>query len=137
MSDYPITVDIPVSWGDLDAFQHVNNTVYFRWFESARILYFQAVGLVDSMRDERIGPILASTSCDFKLPLTYPDQVRSSASVSRIGKSSFTMDYRIRSESSGWEVAAQGSGVVVLFDYTEGKSVRISDELRARIEGVG
>src|SRR5687767_1167703 len=54
-----VTVEIPVQWGDMDAFGHVNNTVYFRWFESARIAYFEKIGLNERMRRDRKGPILA------------------------------------------------------------------------------
>src|SRR4051812_27249954 len=56
-----VTVEIPVAWGDMDAFGHVNNTVYFRWFESARIAYFEKIGLNERMKRDKKGPILART----------------------------------------------------------------------------
>ena len=66
--DYPIVVEISVAWGDMDAFQHVNNTAYFRYFENARIVYFDKIGIIDMLRQTGIGPILGSTSCTYKLP---------------------------------------------------------------------
>ncbi len=74
-ADYPVLIDIPVAWGDMDAFQHVNNTVYFRWMESGRIAYFTRMA-VPGFRDmSGVGPILASTQCRYRIPLTFPDTV--------------------------------------------------------------
>lgn len=129
-----VTVEIPVAWADMDAFGHVNNTIYFRWFESARIAYFEAIGLNERMRREKKGPILARTSCDFEKPLTFPDTVRASARVVKLGNTSFVMEYRVTSAKHG--DAAKGEGVVVLVDYEKGGKVPLDDELRARIEAL-
>ena len=43
---YPVSIVIPVAWGDMDAFQHVNNVTYGRWLESARIAYFRRIGFM-------------------------------------------------------------------------------------------
>lgn len=133
LGQFSIELELPVAWGDMDAFKHVNNTVYFRWFESVRIAYFDAIGLSESMEREQVGPILAHTSCDFKLALTYPDTIRIAATVARIGSSSFTMQYQVTSSANDWKVAALGEGVVVVFDYSAGQKVVISDRLRERI----
>ena len=61
IGDYPVVIDIPIAWGDMDAFQHVNNTVYFKHFESARISYFEKIDFLEVMNKTGIGPILAST----------------------------------------------------------------------------
>ena len=66
--EFPVQVRIPVAWGDMDAFNHVNNVVYFKWFESARIAYFEHTESMGVMRAEGIGPILASTSCRYRAP---------------------------------------------------------------------
>ena len=68
LEGYPVVIDEQVVWGEMDAFQHVNNTVYFRYFESARIAYFGAVGYLEWMKAEGSGPILASTRCRFRRP---------------------------------------------------------------------
>ena len=57
MDSYPVQLEIPVAWGDMDAFGHVNNTVYLRWFESARIAFFERISIRAS-RPEKVGPIL-------------------------------------------------------------------------------
>ena len=75
LKDYPVIIEFPIAWGEMDAMSHVNNIVYFRFFESARIAYFEKMDLMDYMTQTGIGPILATTSCKFKIPLSYPDKV--------------------------------------------------------------
>ena len=132
---YPVSVSIPVAWGEMDAFQHVNNVVYARWLETARMVYLERIGLVDRMRDEGVGPILAKTVIDYRRPLRYPDTVHVSATISRIGGSSFTMTFRIRSDALGADVAS-GEQVMVVYDYRVGATARVDDRLRGAIAAV-
>src|SRR5881396_95323 len=64
LAAHPIVISLPVQWGDQDAFGHVNNVVYFRWMESARIEYFRQAA-IGSTSNQGVGPILASLKCDF------------------------------------------------------------------------
>ncbi len=129
LGNFPVTIELPVLWGDMDAFQHVNNTVYLRWCESGRIAYFERLGLADRIEQTGIGPILAHASLDFRLPLTYPDRVRVASTVTRIGRTSFTMRYRIDSVAHDGALAAEGEGVVVMVDYRNGGKVALSEAL--------
>ena len=133
MEPGPVVIEIPVAWGDMDAFGHVNNTVYLRWFESGRIALFERVAIPHRDVGGGQAPILARTSCQFERPLAYPDTVRVETSVERIGTKSFTMVYRVFSQQHGAR-AAQGDGVVVWYDYTAGRSVALPDALRAGLE---
>lgn len=135
LGDYPVAVEIPVAWGDMDAFSHVNNTVYLGWFESARIAYFERLDLMEWLRETGVGPILAATSCRFLLPLTYPDTVVASARVPSIGADRFVMEYRVESRRHA-RVAARGEGTIVTFDYRRSTKVDVPDELRRRIEEI-
>ena len=132
MKGYPVVIEIPVAWGDMDTNQHVNNVVYFRYFESARIAYFEKTDIFDQLARTGIGRILAATSCGFKMPLKYPDRVLVGAKVSSLGEDRFTMGYRVVSVKHR-KVAAEGDGVIVTFDYRENKKVRIPDDWRQRI----
>jgi len=129
---YPVVITIPVVWGEMDAFQHVNNVVYFRYFESARIAYFGKLDVMDLMNRTGIGPILASTSCRFRAPLTYPDTVLIGAKVTNIEQDRFTMNYLVVSTRLH-KVAAEGDGLIVAFNYRENKKAIIPDELKQRI----
>lgn len=114
LDGFAVTVDAIVAWGEMDAFQHVNNAVYFRWFESARIAWLDRVGFRGD--DGSVGPILASTHCRFRLPLEYPDSVRIGARAIAVEEDRFTMEYRVVSLGRN-AVAAEGGGIVVAYDY--------------------
>ncbi len=73
LEGYPVVIEIPVAWGDMDSFQHVNNINYFRYFESSRSLYSKKVELQNLKGDTGIEPLLGSTSSTYNFPLTYPD----------------------------------------------------------------
>lgn len=129
----PVVIETPVAWGEMDAFRHLNNTAYFRYFESARIAYFERLNLLEYMAATGVGPILASTSCKFKIPLVYPDKVSVGARVSKIEDDRFTMEYYVVSHKHQ-KVAAEGVGLIVSFNYKENKKAPIPGELKQRIE---
>lgn len=129
---WPVSLVVPVAWGDMDSFEHVNNTVYLRWFETARIAYFEQIGLLTRMRRDGIGPILARLTCDYRRALEYPDVVRIESTVTSFGTSSFLMGYRVFSERLD-ALAAEGEGVLVLFDYGAERKAPLDDELRTAI----
>jgi acyl-CoA thioester hydrolase len=132
IGEYPVVIEIPVVWGEMDAFLHVNNIVYFRYFESARIAYFERLDVLDFMNQKGVGPILASTACRFRIPLSYPDKVLIGARVTGIEADRFLMHYLVRSERHG-KTAAEGDGLIVAFNYRESRKAAIPDELRKRI----
>lgn len=129
---YPIVVKLPVAWGEMDSFRHVNNTVYFRYFESVRIAYLEQIGLRSADDNGGVGPILASTSCRFRRPLTYPDHVRVGARVPQVDADRFTMEYLIFSEAQQ-TVAATGDGLIVAFDYLRGHKAPLPEAVREAI----
>lgn len=125
-------INLPVTWGEMDAFQHVNNVVYFKYFESARINYFEEIGINTHMKATNIGPILGATQCRFKAPLTYPDQIEVATRVSALDNGRFTMKYYVKSAKSG-RIAAEGEGTIVFFDYNKNEKAPIPSEIEARI----
>ncbi|MBI3468006.1 MAG: acyl-CoA thioesterase [Planctomycetes bacterium] len=127
------SITLPVQWGDQDAFGHVNNTVFFRWFESARVEYLGRCGLWGKRDADGVGPILANISCNYRQQLTFPDTVEVSARVTRIGRSSITMEHEVRSQKRQLLIA-DGSSVIVTFDYRVQQSVPVPDDIRRAIE---
>jgi acyl-CoA thioester hydrolase len=132
LEGYSVVIEIPIAWGEMDSFQHVNNVVYFRYFESARIRYYEMLGLKKHKDETGIGTILGSTSCKYRLPLTYPDTVSVGAKITEIAEDRFTMKYVVVSHKHQ-KIAAEGDGVVVMYDYREGKKTAIPEEIRKRI----
>lgn len=132
---HPVTISLPVQWGDQDAFNHVNNVVYYRWMESARIEYFRQVGLGVGISPQGIGPILASLRCDFRRQLAYPETVLISSSIASIGRTSLKMVHFVYSTAQQ-TIAAEGDSVIVMFDYRAQKPLVVSDEIRAAIDSL-
>jgi acyl-CoA thioester hydrolase len=132
MRGFPITLDFPIHWGDLDALRHVNNARYFTWFESARIAYFGRLGAAGLLTGE-VGPILATASCDFLRPILFPADVRVGAKVIEIGNSSLRMEYAVERTDTPGEPCAKGTSVIVLVRYATLEKVRVPDEVRAAI----
>ena len=136
LSGFPTVVTLPVLWGEMDALGHVNNVVYFRYFESARIECFRRLDWFGGDRQGNVGPILASTEARYRKPLTYPDTVHVGTNIIDVAADRFTMLFRIVGEKLQ-AVAAEGQGVIVAFDYKEGKKVLLPEELRQRIATLG
>jgi acyl-CoA thioester hydrolase len=132
LKDYPVVIEFPVAWGEMDAMGHVNNIVYFRYFESARIAYFEKMDLISYMTETGIGPILGEISCRFKIPLSYPDKVHIGAKVVSIQEDRFIINHLVVS-AKHQRVAAEGDGVIVAFNYREGKKVTVPDVVKKRI----
>jgi acyl-CoA thioester hydrolase len=135
LDGFPIVVSVPIAWGEMDAYRHVNNTAFFRYFESARIAYLHAIEFVHGPDEGAVGPILAWTHCRFRRPLTFPDTVDVGARTTEVAADRFTMQYRIVSRAAD-AVAADGGGVVVAFDYGAGWKALLPEEVKRRIEEV-
>lgn len=135
LDGYPVVIEIPVAWGEMDSYQHVNNIIYFRYFESARIRYAEQLGLQSLRETTGIGPILGSTSCKYKLPLTYPDTLSVGAKITGLEEDRFSMQYVIVSHRHQ-RVAAEGDGVVVMYDYRVGRKTSVPEEIRRRVREI-
>lgn len=133
--DFPVVIEMDVRWGDMDAFNHVNNVSYLRYFESGRIAYFEAMELADFFGTKSVGPILAETSCRYKFPLTYPDRISVGTRTESIGEDRFVQQYILVSHRHR-RVAATGDGTIVTFDYNASKRSPIPDRVRRRLEAL-
>jgi acyl-CoA thioester hydrolase len=130
---FPVTVDLPVVWGEMDSYRHVNNVVYFRYFETARLEYFRRLDWFEYEKETGIGPILAATQARYRKALTYPDTISVGARVTTVGTDRCTMDYLLVSHRLE-AVAAEGQATIVTFHYPQGKKVTMPEDLRRRIE---
>lgn len=129
---YPVVIQQAVAWGEMDAYRHVNNVVYFRYFENVRLEYIRRLDWFEYERTTGIGPILAATQARFRKPLTYPDTICVAARISDIALDRFTMDYLVVSQRLQ-ATAAEGQGTIVTFHYADNQKVPVPDELRRRI----
>ena len=132
LKDFTFVVDLNIEWGDMDALQHVNNIEYFKYFQVARIAYFEKINSDSVFGETQISLILASTQCKFIYPLTYPDSVSVGVRVDRMADQYFTMKYAVVSQKHR-RLAAIGDAKVVMFDYVNNKKASIPSEIRKTI----
>lgn len=135
LKEYSVITEIPVAWGEMDALNHVNNAVYFRYFETARIAHFNKVELMEEMAMTKIGPVLGETQCRYKLPVTYPDTLLIGSKVTDIQSDRFTMQYEIVSKKLG-KITTIGSATIVMFDFKTNQKAELSERLTLAIKAL-
>jgi len=126
------TALIAIRWGDMDAYRHVNNTVYFRYMEQVRVEYLESIGY--AIVPTGTAPVIINSSCTFLIPLTYPGVVEVKMFLGAPGHSSIPSSYEMRLQGDD-AVCATGAAKIVWIDMASGKSVAIPDTLRARLAG--
>ena len=132
---YPLVLSQDLIWSDMDSYQHINNAVYFRYFEDVRIAYFEKVGVNEYKEKTEIGPILASTTCDFRAPLTFPDTIQIATVIEDIQRNRFKMKYLVYSERLN-KIAAEGEGLIVYYDYQRERSCEIPKVILSSINAL-
>jgi acyl-CoA thioester hydrolase len=123
---------MPIRWGDMDVMGHVNNTVYFRYIESARIAWLEEAGGVPE--PSGIGPVIVNAHCSFLKQLKYPGEIEVSTFVGPPGRSSFEVSHEIRlvgADGQPGVLHAEGGAKVVWVDIAAEKSVPLPDAVRA------
>lgn len=123
-----------IRWGDMDAFGHVNNTVYFRYMETARIAFLEDVaGPTDTSSE---GPVIVTAYCTFSKQLKYPGQIEVRTFIGTPGRSSIEVTHEIRLVDENGEasvVHAEGGAKVVWVNYAAEKSVPLPEALKTLV----
>ncbi|ABV39058.1 thioesterase superfamily [Shewanella sediminis HAW-EB3] len=126
--EYPIHTEISVAWGEMDALQHVNNVVYFRYFETARIDFFTQINLLADLQSTQVGPVISENTARYKRPVTFPDTLLVGVSISDIKQDRFMMHYSVYSQAQQ-AVTTLGSSQVVMFNFKTGKKAELKPAL--------
>ena len=131
---------VPVRWGDMDAYGHVNNTNYFRYMEQVRVEWMDSVKKrsVSEVSPEGTGPVLINAQCTFLRQLKYTDLIEVRMFVGAVGRSSFETRYEIykcspeSAEEETMILCAEGTAKIVWVNYVEEKSVPLPELVRAQ-----
>lgn len=125
---------IPIRWGDMDPLGHVNNIMYFRYMEQARIGMFETLVSAER-RWKDVGMVIVNAACEFRRALTYPGTVAVSVYIEPPGGSSLKTIYEMRVDGDE-KPYAEGSAVVVFINPATQKPIRIPEDIRAQLEEV-
>ncbi len=120
---------MPVRWGDMDAYRHVNNAIYLRYLEEAQVQLLATLGT--QMDGVGTDPVVINIGCTFLRPVTYPDTLRIDCYVADPGRSSFMTFYEVFSERAPQTPVSQGHAKIVWMDHNTGRSVPLPERIRA------
>jgi acyl-CoA thioester hydrolase len=140
VNNWPIITELPVLWGDMDDFGHVNNIIYLKWCETSRVELFRKVWdlkslkMNDIMEEDGIGPILANFNINYRIPVQYPDIITVKTRVTNIGNTSFGIAHELYSKVNGDNAVANADSVVVMIDYKLGKKFPIDGDNRSKLK---
>ncbi len=126
------SITMPLRWGDMDAYGHANNTVYFRFFEEARIVWLSSLEL--GAKDEPTGPVIIKTSATFLKELAHPATVEVKTYADKAGNTSLDTYHTLTDVDTG-ELYAEGYAKIVWFDRGSRTSTHLPDKLRALATG--
>jgi acyl-CoA thioester hydrolase len=123
---------IAIRWGDMDAMGHVNNAVYFRYLEIARVEWFDSIGAAPNPDGQ--GPVIVNAFCNFYKQLEYPGEVLARHYVSNPGRSSFDTWITMERADQPGTLYAAGGATAVWMDFPAQRSAPLPDWLRAVLE---
>lgn len=133
-ADFRVWRTFTTRWSDNDAYGHVNNTIYYQWFDSAVNSWMIGEGMLDIAKGDPIA-LVPETRCSYFAPLSFPEPVEVGLSVAKLGRSSIR--YRIGVFSKGAETAAaQGEFVHVVVERASRRPVDIPPDWRAKLEAI-
>jgi len=130
---HPIHTDITVAWGDMDALQHVNNCVYLRYFEIARIDFLNKLNLFDTINAKATGPVISENNIRYKRPVTFPDTLSVGITIGDIKSDRFVMNYSVFSHAQN-AITTTGMSKVVMFDFKTGQKATITEPLLSALK---
>lgn len=131
LQEYPVVYEQKVAWGDMDAFGHVNNVVYYRYIESARICYFDKLSILN----EDIYAVVASSECKYLKPIFYPDLLKIGVRIDELRNSAFRMHYSLWSTQLNC-VVALGEAVIVCVDKKTMNKIQIPIHIKEHIQSL-
>lgn len=134
MFEYSLETALTIDWSDIDLLGHVNNLAIMRYMQTARVLFFERLGMSPDSKEQGVGPIMASVQGQFRKQLQYPGTVRVLSAITELRTTSMTMKHLILSASG--EVAAEGHDVIVIYDFQRRVKHPIPDSLRQAIEAM-
>lgn len=132
MDGYSTKLELRIDWSEIDLLGHVNNLAILKYVQAARVNYLETIGLMQFHSETKIGPILASTSCEFRKMLFYPGKVTVYSKVDSIKNTSFAIKHGIYNDKN--EFTAEAQDIIVFFDFCENTKLSIPYVFRSKIE---
>ena len=128
LKEFAVVYRQTVAWGDMDAVGHVNNVLYYRYIESARVDYLTRIDAFG----EGLSAVIASNSCRYLRPVYFPDELEIGVQIVEVRNSGFRMNYVMYSTGQQ-QIVATGDAIAVMVDAKTMGKAALPAELRQRI----
>jgi acyl-CoA thioester hydrolase len=129
---FPFPIKQQVYWAEMDAFNHINNVSYFRYFETGRIHFFNQSGIWKLFEDENIRIVVGKLECNYRAEVIYPQEIEIAVGIKRVGNTSLVVHQKVSTAEKG--IVAHGEGIIVATDPQTGKPTPWTAELRTAFE---
>ena len=134
LDSYPHYLTIPTRWADNDVYGHINNSVYYFYFDTVVNKWLIENDLLEIGKSETVG-LVVGTSCDYFAPISFPDSITAGLRAAKVGSSSVTYEIGLfRNDET--TASAQGSFVHVYVDEKNRRPVPISDRMKEKLMGI-
>jgi acyl-CoA thioester hydrolase len=127
MEGYNTELSLRIDWSEMDLFGHVNNVSFFKYVQAARVNYWEKTDLTRLYTEKKMGPMLASTGCQFKRPLFYPGNIKIVTRLGFVKTTSFSLQHLILNDKN--EIAAEAEDIVVFYDFNKGEKSILPKEI--------
>ena len=130
----PIELKLRIDWSEMDEFSHVNNVMFFKYIQSARVNYWEQTGIYKKFKEEGIGPMVLSVNCRFIKPLYYPGEISIHTKTVFIQNTSFSFEHKIYNHLN--ECVAEATDILVMYDFNSNQKHVFPVHLRQAIEQI-
>ncbi len=129
---YPVELTLRIDWSEMDLFGHVNNVMYAKYIQSARVNCCELLGIMKMLEEDKIGFMRASSSIQYKKPLFYPGEIIIETKVEFIKTTSFGFHHQILNGEN--EIAAEANDVLVMFDFNNNNKIEIPESIKSQMK---
>ncbi len=129
---FPVALTLRIDWSEMDEFRHVNNVMFMKYIQSARVNYWQKAGIYDLFTSDKKGPMVLSLTCRFLKPLYFPGTVTIKTSTASMHQTSFHLVHQLFNEAN--ECVAEATDILVMYDFTTNHKLIIPEGIRSNIE---
>ena len=124
-------ITLRIDWSELDAFGHINNVMFMKYVQAARLNYIETIGLMNLYTTQHIGFMVAETNCQYKKELQYPGNIEINTKLAFVKNTSFSLEHSITNDDG--IIVAIAKDVLVVFDFTKKEKCLIPNEIRDKI----
>jgi acyl-CoA thioester hydrolase len=133
-TNFPLTLVLRIDWSELDLFGHVNNVMFMKYVQAARVNYWEHSGIYSELQENKIGPMLASASFQFKKQLMYPGNVTIRSGMEYIKNTSFSIHHKLYDDQG--DLVAEAQDVIVMFDFNKNEKTAVPQVMRDAAEKI-